>query len=945
MCCFMNKRWFLSSGWYILLLVLVVCFNYFKVYNQGGHYKLDSFIYKQIYFQIGGLPFSEAKEKVFADKKIVFSDEATRQIIENPPVYQKLYSMFPKRPFYPMVAYAVNLVTRNETFAFAAIPFVGYLGFVLSFYFLCLQIFGKKWAFGASVMAAFYNPLILSAATFMPDTVAAFFWMFLVISAFKYVKEGANKWLILFAIFEVAGLTVREQSLLVLPFSLTIALILPNVSRGKTFFKRSKKIFLLAVFFVLVYHLVLLVFKQKTFFDTILYLQNGYGLHEQAFSLSSTIRFYLSSLLEAHIVFGQVLLTYPLRLIILILAIFGIKRAVSDKKNIVINTVMFASGFASYLAIFAYPVPNPRYFFPLAASVVYFAVNLLSKLSKSNKLIKLIRLRYLVLAVLIAVIGTIVVARSKTDFGELLKGVDIETLESGGVRYSLKGGILSPKGNDDVLRLAAFYQWNKEDPLFDSPGFDVGAFRKSVDLLVNEQNILLSFIKKSDHVYPVDFLGAMADAAQANQNFMKNPSDWSAQVLWDKQFRAAEFYQQEALNLIRSVEAAKFYSPILMNITTNKNVALSDLKMIVKNGEELKREIEKRKACFGGKGKCLRPAFLFAQVNELKKFSDPDLNLLEKSLVYWDGRGVEAVGGPYGVNTPCYGWGKNFTYPTRYFYLNRLEEGGREGIAPILEVRLADDMYFEKVTDNTNLYYKKKLLQRNIPYAVFSATATYRCPDLSYLPEASTVGQFLAKSGPILGEFAGQNGLEEAKIAESNFFSRKYPSYEELKQLGKIYAYVYRIAQSKDSSLELASLKEELLRRKLEIEREFLDMPGFFNYVTWFINVTRHYEEIELKAGSAQAQNVLYPEFSQNIVYPLRSYYSVMYMPFSKSVWRRPETLQYAEKILLKGLVGFDNVLLNYKTALSRYSADEIRSWLITRNDLLDDCDLRNICN
>lgn len=916
----MNKKILL-----LLILLLLASLNYLKTSKQNSPYKLDSFIYEQIFWQLKGDSYQLAKEKVFSDKKILF-DETVKKIIGNEIVYKNVYSLFLKRPFYPTTAYILNFFTHEQTLAFALPPFAAYLGIITVFYFLCLKVLNPAPAALSSLFLTFYNPLVISSASFMSDTLGTFFWMVNLILILQYLKNGKRKFLALFLICEVLALTVREQNLLMLPLSLILVLTFRFLFKNKLLLKRSVNIALPLVIILVIYHLVIYVFSHRTFVDAILYLQSGYLPIQENSSLTQFLEFYLHSLFTSHVVFAQVLAKYPWRLLFLVMAALGVKRTISDRKNSLINSVMFASGIASYLAIYAFPVPNPRYFFPLVASIIYFAVYFVTNLrSKGN-----LKPFYIIIAVLFISAAMIFPSIFKSDqekLEKLLTGVDIS-------RFGSKSDI-------KTLRLAAFYQWNKEDPLFTSADFDVEAFKKSVNYLVEEQDILLKFINKTDHAYPTNFLSKMADAAEAHQNFMTNPSDKNAQILNDLQLEAAHLYKKEAINLQKPVSEAKFYSPILLNTTTNKDVTIKDLKTIAKNGNELSGEIERRKACLQGTGTCTRPANQFKKP-AIRDFPDPDIKLLPKDLVYFE-ENKEGILGPFGSRSLCYGYGENLSQPTNYFYLKESPDGFLN-IKPITVIKLATNMYFEKITPQTNLYYKKKLLESDMPYAGGGSTLPYKCPYFGFLSEVTTLHTYLTDNKPILNGFTQTDKFMTRAIkAESSFFSRKYPSYEEAQQLADIYAYIYKMSQNNNSIGN--DSREELLKRKLKIERKLLNFGSVLNYLTRYIRGTRISLEVEVKGNSDHTQTSLYPEFSSNLIYPIRSYYGLTYLPFSRSLWRLDQTPQYVEKKIIKGLIGFDSVIIDYQTARERYSEEEIKRWLVPRWDVISDCAFRNICN
>ena len=119
------------------------------------------------------------------------------------------------------------------------------------------------------------------------------------------------------------------------------------------------------------------------------------------------------------------------------------------------------------------------------------------------------------------------------------KDVSIKDLNFDGKDYSIKNGKVI--GNTDlntklkVLRFVAFYQWDREDPLFYSPDLDTQNLKSVTERMSVEQEKLLSIVKETIHVYPTDFLNAFSDVSSFTKKFLQNPSINDAKILIEKQ--------------------------------------------------------------------------------------------------------------------------------------------------------------------------------------------------------------------------------------------------------------------------------------------------------------------------------------------------------------------------------------------------------------------------
>lgn len=496
-------------------------------------------------------------------------------------------------------------------------------------------------------------------------------------------------------------------------------------------------------------------------------------------------------------------------------------------------------------------------------------------------------------------------------------------------QYEITRGKVLPSSRNDVkiLRIAAFYYWNKEDPLFMSPDFDYKEFNKAVLVLDKYQNQLLKFLGKEKHVYPADFLKVIGLVAKAHEDFINNPSDKSAKLLINRQELLVKTYKEEVVSLISEVSVSKKENPVFINTITSTNIILQDLNLLLKNADLLQVEIDKRKSCLDGTGECIRPALSFNKPVDLVGSDDsiPPV-FLDKNLIFKViGRKID---GPYAVNTPCFGWNSDFSYPKQYFYVNYVEKDNLSSV----NIQQATDLYFDSISPDTQIPYQQKLLNQGIPYVFSASTAPYKCANLGYLAEVLTVGKFHADKKPIL-EILKSNSLQKEVKLENDFFAQKYPSYSNLSNISLIYGYLYRdMVIKKENSF----IKEELLNRKLEAERKLSNLNLLLSYVSQYVKERLEFEEDVANKNPDFSKNYVIPKFISTDLYPFRSYYGMMYITFSSSFWRLNENPQYLEKRIVENALGFNSRYLNYKNAIKIFSVDEINSWRIPRITLYD---------
>lgn len=515
-----------------------------------------------------------------------------------------------------------------------------------------------------------------------------------------------------------------------------------------------------------------------------------------------------------------------------------------------------------------------------------------------------------------------------------LKDVTLENISIEGGNYSLRDGKIYENGNqifwffpgnkekiEKVLNVAGFYMWNKEDPLFDSPDLNVSEFSKSVSLLDTQQKILLSSLKQTNPLYPTEFLKEFVKTAALNREFMKKPSAEKAAELLKSQKKTAELYKKESSSLKSAIRKSEL-TPITFNLQLSNKTVLKDLDKIIKNGDSLEEEITKREKCLSG-GRCERPGLHFTEPGNLPKMNLlPNPPALSADFVYYE-RSKNSHG-PYATNTACFGWGDNFTQPLNYFYIRKVmpEENttGKDRNLSYLNIQLATDIFFRKLLPDSQTAGEKELYELGYKYIYSGTTTPYNCPDRNSFMEIAQIDFLLHEEKPILQEVELPNA--SYKNFEREFFEQKYPSFEQLSYLSKIYGYLYKEIlenPNADWAQKLKPQKDELLERYLGTQRKLGNAPLALNSHIFFIEGLNQRQELEKRYDES---------YIKDFIYPFRNFYGIMYLPFTSSVWRTEENLDYMDKVQVKGAVDPETGgYISYTQAKKLYSEEEIRSW------------------
>jgi len=515
---------------------------------------------------------------------------------------------------------------------------------------------------------------------------------------------------------------------------------------------------------------------------------------------------------------------------------------------------------------------------------------------------------------------------------KMLSDVVVSNIQYKSKKYAVRNGRVVPSINifDSVkiLRLAAFYQWNKEDPLYYSPDINPTQFNLAVEKVDKAQKELLSALKMEDRVYPTEFLYSFGKTASLTHEFMKNPSQTSAEIMLSMQLQTVDKYDNEVnrmLSILRSIrknnkKISNYNSTVLFNVSLTPDTVISNFESLNENSIAMQKEIHERKMCYEGKGICKRPSQFFRKPqNEFTGIPLKKSKFLDSKMVFATAEDFEPnqIKGIFRAKTPCYGWGENFSSPEDYYYLREFEN--------MLTVRPATEIYFRKLLPIPDVSARRKMFMDHIPYAFEDSSILYMCSNHDHLVQISEMYYFLNNSDPILS----QEGIidnstldplfaQKAEEYEKKIFEADHLSYDELSVLADYYVYIYKHIVSQDSnSAENIKLKDELLKRKLMIQNKLGLFYKILNFSALAIEET---EELGYKNHPK--------EYVEIIMYYYRNFYGVMYMPFSPAIYRNDEPPVYLDRRYVEDAIGLDGIRMSYSQAKTKYSAREIQRFL-----------------
>lgn len=376
----MNRNLFTAKRLALPILLLIATFQFFQIFTLKLPYTSDSLFYKHLYYQFQGDNPRQARQRVLTNHKLIWPTKTQQNMFTDENAYHNSSSYFTQRLLYPFTAYVINLVLNSEFLAFLLPVLVSYLLFLTITFALIRKKLAGIYPYLAIGILITYQALSIWATYFVTDVISAMFWMMQLLIIYKFLTTNKKILLIFFAISFVLSLAVRQQNLLLLLlpiFLLAINIKKPIADNLKQMRKNALLLLALIVPIEIFYFLISALTHQKTILDHLIYTQNDYGYLNNTFTPTQIFDFYVASAIKTHLTFLREIVNGKWQLVFIIMSLLYVRRLFQSKSISLLDLLMLLSAVCSYLGLFAYPFPNTRYYFPLAATVVYFSLRYL----------------------------------------------------------------------------------------------------------------------------------------------------------------------------------------------------------------------------------------------------------------------------------------------------------------------------------------------------------------------------------------------------------------------------------------------------------------------------------------------------------------------------------------------------------------------------------------
>ena len=238
---------------------------------------------------------------------------------------------------------------------------------------------------------------------------------------------------------------------------------------------------------------------------------------------------------------------------------------------------------------------------------------------------------------------------------------------------------------------------------------------------------------------------------------------------------------------------------------------------------------------------------------------------------------------------------------------------------------MANQVYFRKLDQNDP--FDKERIAEGQDWSWFGETNSYMCPNLEYQATLATIDFFQNEyKKPILGTLsledfgADKESIKKMVEFEKEFYSSNYVTEENFDKLKNVYFAAYGLIKKNSLDLEKVPEKEKILERGLTMERKLVNMPKVLNRVLLFLQGTYVRDKEIIKEQKIGLEN-----FRLSFL-TTRSTYSLLFFPFTISVWRSDDHPDYLEKETID-ILGTKNQFMTLDQAGKSYSAARIKSW------------------
>ena len=482
-----------------------------------------------------------------------------------------------------------------------------------------------------------------------------------------------------------------------------------------------------------------------------------------------------------------------------------------------------------------------------------------------------------------------------------------------------------------VLAIAFLYQKTLEDPLFTAPDFKVGDLKKSIDEMGSVQKRFLDAKLVPKPMFPLKFLEELIKVQDKEQSLRVGGISESKIIDLLSEYQSAQKSYNEEIEDFTAlyddkVKAGPETRFVFLNTLSSGEVVKKDLKTINENAKALEAEIKSRENCLKSADCGDRGLIALDKVPRFEEVPLPKTVIDDVLLV---SRYLHSVKrGPYEVATPCFGLpGKANSEAKKYpFYVIDSVDDLFQSNHKTIFLKQSNQVYFRRLNKDDPV--DRELIDQGQTWNWFPETNTYSCLNLEYQPTLATMDYFVTEyKSPVLPELEklNLNEADKKKIKamidfEDAFYKSKYITADNFENLKKVYLGAYESLVRNKLDYSQARVKGEILKRALLIDRKLANFDKIVNQNLLILKVTLVRDIEILKEGKIGLEN-FFPLFLT-----ARSTYSLLYFPFSRSMWRLGDKPAYLENESVN-LIGSEHEYMSLDQAKEKYSSTEINSW------------------
>jgi hypothetical protein len=488
--------------------------------------------------------------------------------------------------------------------------------------------------------------------------------------------------------------------------------------------------------------------------------------------------------------------------------------------------------------------------------------------------------------------------------------------------------------NDKVIRLAMFYQNQKEDPLFVGNQVDQSEYKDSLSELERVNTKLKASLGFSESGLPLGFLKSTLDSQGIQEKFEESPTLYNAGSLIGAYKNTNQKYLEDVSRLKKLITDSKISANYFSEngAVTSKKIIMDDISSIVANNKKLSDDILQRENCLKFSSlfcerKIIKNQLTLKEIPQSNREKDaevikpedyPSLKDTEKLKFY----------GPYSIHTSCFN--NEYDNNRHLFYL--VEDKDTDFVKNFPE--FANNVYYQEITlENRGPYLYKQFKKKGIDWEGLRLNTPYSCNDLEYQTQISTLDGFVKKYDKplITGEKQGEI-FAQVVATEKAFYSLDIKDDLLLENMGIAYGNLYSKVINNENTIAsedqyFRGIKEELLDRLLIIREKQLGFPRILNYHKFLLEM--HCETNGFKLRDPKSEDKTYDSY----FYLMRTMYSLNFLNFSPSTLREGR-LKYIDPS--KSKIRSD--IKNYKEAVEILGIDKVKKLNTSnRNRIVND--------